>query len=162
VLSFTTTAAIRTSEHLFEPLEIDTFEWIRFGSAPYVTFASGGASLRPRDMAKLGAMYLNDGVWNGTQVLSSEWVDASTEMSIPLVGEYRTLYGYGYNWWLGRSQFKARTVEYFRAAGWGGQYVYVFPELEMIIVFTAGGYYETKPLDVNDLIEHYIFEAVIE
>ena len=147
-------------EHLFGPLGIDAFEWIRFGLAPQVTFASGGASLRPRDMAKLGALYLNGGSWNGAKIVSSEWVDASTEMSIPLTGNYRTLYGYGFNWWLGRSQFRDGTVEYFRAIGWGGQNVYVFPELEMIIVFTAGGYYETKPLNANDLIEDYIFAAI--
>ena len=149
-------------EHLFEPLGIDAFEWTGIGPAPQMTFASGGASLRPRDMAKLGALYLNGGVWNGVRVLSSEWVNASTEMSIPLVGNYRTLYGYGYNWWLGRSPFMDREVRYFRAAGWGGQYIYIFPELDMIIVLTAGGYYENRPLNVNDLIEDYIFQAITE
>lgn len=149
-------------EHLFEPLGIDAFEWISFGLAPHVAFASGGASLRPRDMAKLGALYLNGGMWNGVRIISQEWADESVEMAIPLVGNYRTLYGYGYNWWLGRSQFRERKVEYFRAMGWGGQNVYVFPELEMMIVFTAGGYYETAPLNVNDIIEDYILEAVLE
>jgi CubicO group peptidase (beta-lactamase class C family) len=149
-------------EYLFQPLGIDAFEWVRFPLANDVTFASGGVSLRPRDMAKLGALYLNGGSWSGERIASQAWVETSTEEAIPLVGNYRTLYGYGYNWWLGRSQFKDRRVEYFRASGWGGQQVYVFPELEMIIVFTAGGYYETRPLDVNDIIEFYIFEAVVE
>ena len=128
--------------------------------ADEVTFASGGASLRPRDMAKLGALYLNGGVWNGERIVSAQWVEASTRQSIPLVGQYRSLYGYGYNWWLGRSEYVDREVEYFRAAGWGGQYVYVFPELELVIVFTAGGFYETRPLNVNDIIEDYIFLAI--
>jgi len=148
--------------YLFNPLGIDSFSWIRFPLADHVTFASGGSSLRPRDMAKLGALYLSGGLWNGAQIISTSWVDASTEMSTPLIGDYRTLYGYGYNWWLGRSQYKERTVDYFRASGWGGQDIYAYHELDMIIVFTAGGYYETGPLDVNDLIEHYIFEAIQE
>ncbi len=113
-------------------------------------------------MAKLGAPYLSGGSWNGNQLISTSWVDASTTMSIPLVGDYRTLYGYGYNWWLGRSQYGERKIDYFRAGGWGGQNIYVYPEFDMIVVFTAGGYCETRPLDVNDLIEQYIFEAIVE
>ncbi len=148
--------------YFFQPLGIEAYDWVRLALADEVTFASGGASLRPRDMAKLGALYLNGGVWNGERIISTEWVGASTEMTTPLVGNYRTLYGYGYNWWLGRSQYKDRGVEYFRASGWGGQDVYVFPELELIIVFTAGGFYDTQSLNVNDIIEHYIFQAIVE
>jgi CubicO group peptidase (beta-lactamase class C family) len=146
--------------YLFQPLGIVDFDWMRFPLAQEVTFASGGASLRPRDMAKLGALYLNEGIWDGTRILSSAWVEASTRMSTPLEGSHRALYGYGYNWWLGRSQFRDRKVDYFRASGWGGQEVYVFQELDMVVVFTRGAYYETSPLDVNDIIEHYIFPAV--
>jgi CubicO group peptidase (beta-lactamase class C family) len=148
-------------DNLFVPLGIDDYQWTRFGSAPQVTFASGGASLRPRDMAKLGLLYLDGGVWNGSRILSQGWIDESTEMSIPFVGNYRTLYGYGYNWWLGRSPYQGRQVDYFRAAGWGGQFVYVYPELKMVVVFTAGAYYETAPLNVNDIIEDYIFAAIL-
>ena len=147
-------------EHLFDPLGIDTFEWTRFGWAPEVTFASGGASLRPRDMAKLGALYLNGGTWNGTRVLPQAWINESTEMAVPLMGNYLTLYGYGYNWWLGRFQVQGTLVEYFRAAGWGGQDIFVIPDLEMVIVFTAGGFYEALPLHVNDMIQNYILPAV--
>ena len=148
--------------YLFDPLSIDTYDWTSFPRATEVTFASGGASLRPRDMAKLGVLYLQGGVWNGNRILSEEWTTTSTEQAIPLVGSYRTLYGYGYNWWLGRSPYRDGTVEYFRAAGWGGQDVYVFPDLELIVVFTAGGYYDPRPLDVNDIIEDYIFRAIVD
>ena len=147
-------------EHLFGPLGIQRYEWVRFGPAGTMTFASGGASLRPRDMARLGALYLNGGSWQGRQVVSRAWVDASTAMSVPLVGDYRTLYGYGYNWWLGRSPFRSGRVEYFRASGWGGQYIYVYPELDLVIVFTAGAYDEDMPLSINDLIEEYVFAAI--
>ena len=148
--------------HLFQPLGIDRYGWVRFPLADQVTFASGGVSLRPRDMAKLGALYLNGGVWNGVRIISAEWVAASTRQSIPLVGQSGSLYGYGYNWWLGRSQYADREIEYFRAAGWGGQDVYVFPELDLVVVFTAGGFYDTRPLNVNDIIEQYIFQAIDE
>jgi CubicO group peptidase (beta-lactamase class C family) len=148
--------------HLFQPLGITTYAWIRFPLAPAVTFASGGASLRPRDMAKLGQLYLNGGVWHGTRVVSEAWVAASTAQAIPLAGSYRTLYGYGYNWWLGRFPYLDGTVEYFRAAGWGGQDVFLVPALELVVVFTAGGYYAPRPLDVEDLIVDYVFPAIVE
>ncbi len=150
--------------YFFQPLGIEAYDWVRLPLADEVTFASAGASLRPRDMAKLGALYLNGGVWNGERIISTEWVGASTEMTTPLVANYRTLYGcgYGYNWLLGRSQYKDRGVEYFRASGWGGQDVYVFPELELTLESTAGGFYDTQSLNVNDIIEHYIFQAIVE
>lgn len=148
--------------YLFQPLDISTYAWIRFPLAPAVTFASGGASLRPRDMAKLGQLHLNGGVWNEARVVSEPWVAASTTEAIPLAGSYRTLYGYGYNWWLGRFPSLDGAVEYFRAAGWGGQDVFVVPELALVVVFTAGGYYEVRPLDVEDLIVDYILTAIVE
>jgi CubicO group peptidase (beta-lactamase class C family) len=147
--------------HLFGPLGIDSYRWLLFGLAPAVTFASGGASLRPRDMAKFGQLYLDRGAWNGTQVVPAWWVAASTTTQTPLVGSYGTLYGYGYNWWLGRSTCRDGPADYFRAAGWGGQEIFVYPALEMVIVFTRGAYYDASPLDVNDLIERYIFNAII-
>jgi CubicO group peptidase (beta-lactamase class C family) len=149
-------------EYLFEPLGIQVYDWWRFPLRNEVNFASGGLYLRPRDMAKLGALYLNGGSWNGEQIVSSSWLDASTEMSIPFVGSYRSLYGYGYNWWLGRSQFGEEEVEYYRARGWGGQEIWVFADLDLILVFTAGGYWEGRPLGVNDLVEFYILESIIE
>jgi CubicO group peptidase (beta-lactamase class C family) len=148
--------------HLFGSLGISEYEWLRFPRATAVTFASGGVSLRPRDMAKLGALYLDGGVWNGTRILTQEWVTASTAPSMTIGGTHRSLYGYGYNWWLGRSEHRGGSVEYFRAAGWGGQDVFVYPELDLVVVFTAGGYDHTPPLRVDDLLEQYILPSIIE
>lgn len=145
---------------LFGPLEIEDFDWGRFPLAPEVTFASGGAFLRPRDMAKLGALYLNGGVWNGRRVVPEAWVEASLAESSHFQGTYRSVYGYGFNWWLGRSAFRGGTVAYFRASGWGGQEVYAFPELDMVVVFTGGSYYQDPALDVDDLVENFILRAV--
>ncbi len=147
-------------DNLFGPLGIERYGWVRFGPGDTLTFASGGASLRPRDMAKLGLLYLRGGTWEGRQIVSRAWVDASTRMTVPLVGDYRTLYGYGYNWWLGRSPFRGGRAEYFRASGWGGQDIYVYPALNLVLVFTAGAYYDDLGLSINDLIEGYLFAAM--
>jgi CubicO group peptidase (beta-lactamase class C family) len=147
-------------ENLFQPLGIDAYRWWRFPLVDEVTFASGGAFLRPRDMAKFGTLYLNGGLWDGRQVVPAEWVEASTLVATPLPSGYRTVHGYGYNWWLGGPQREQGMAEHFRASGWGGQEIYVFPELDLVLVFTAGGYYEDPPLDFNDLIVDFILEAI--
>ena len=158
--SSTTTLVDFARERLFGPLGIERFEWMRFGPGARTTFASGGASLRPRDMAKLGALYLDGGVWRGRQVVSRAWVDASTRMTVPLAASYPTIYGYGYNWWLGRSAFRGGRVDYFRASGWGEQHIYVYPALDLVVVFTAGAYSTSLPLDLNELIEDHILAAI--
>jgi CubicO group peptidase (beta-lactamase class C family) len=149
-------------EYLFDPLGVEEYTWVRFGSAPFMAFTSGGASLRPRDMAKLGLLYLGGGVWKGTRILSSEWVARSVQMAVPLEGDYRSLYGYGFNWWLGLSRFGEGMEPYFRAAGWGGQNIFVYPGLDLVLVFTAGWYYEGGPLDMGEVIEDYILRSLPE
>jgi CubicO group peptidase (beta-lactamase class C family) len=147
-------------ENLFQPLGIDEYRWWRFPLVDKMTFASGGAFLRPRDMAKFGVLYLNGGLWNGRQVVPAAWVEASTSVATPLPSGYRTVHGYGYNWWLGGPQREQGMAEHFRASGWGGQEIYVFPELDLVLVFTAGGYYEDPPLDFNGLIVDFILQAI--
>jgi CubicO group peptidase (beta-lactamase class C family) len=110
-------------------------------------------------MAKLGALYLSLGEWNGERIISSDWVQASTSMSTP-ISDMEGTYGYGYNWWLGRSSYQDRTVDYYCAMGWGGQYIIVYPELDTVVVFTAGGYWEERPLYFSDLLEDYILPAI--
>jgi len=160
--SSSATLVAYADRYLFQPLEISTYAWLRFPRDTRITFASGGVSLRPRDMAKLGELYLDGGVWNGTRIVSQQWVRASTTQAVPIGSAHRSLYGYGYNWWLGRSQYQGGTVEYFRAAGWGGQEVFVYRELDLVVVFTAGRYYDTSPLHVEDLLEQYILPAIVE
>ena len=127
-------------QHLFSSLGITDYAWEML---PHnVTFASGGLYLRPRDMAKLGQLYLQKGIWNGTQVISSDWVDASAEESITVPASENPgpgfIHGYGYQWW--RGTFANGNVATYFAAGWGGQYIYILPDLEMVVVITAGAY----------------------
>jgi CubicO group peptidase (beta-lactamase class C family) len=148
-------------DFLFQPLEINSYEWLTIGPGSGLAFASGGISLRPRDMAKLGQLYLDGGVWDGRRIVSQEWVEESVEMAVPLLGDYSALYGYGYNWWLGRFRFDGAPVDYFRAAGWGGQDIFVIPDLELVVAFTAGGYHEARPISANSMIQDYIFPAIM-
>jgi CubicO group peptidase (beta-lactamase class C family) len=104
---------------LFEPLGVSSTRW-RWSSAPDgVAFGGGGLGLTPRDMAKFGTLYLEDGVWEGEQVVPADWVEASVTPS-----------HYGYQWWrLANGGYAA--------LGYGGQRIAVVPGLELVAVITG-------------------------
>jgi CubicO group peptidase (beta-lactamase class C family) len=120
-------------ETLFEPLGIGRTEWRRVKGD---TDAGGGLRLRPRDMAKIGQLVLAGGRWNGRQVVSKSWIDASMMPRLQATSGY----SYGYLWWLNRSPFNGREVSWAAALGRGGQSIRIVPELDLVVAVTAGYY----------------------
>ena len=140
-------------KNLFAPLGITDYEWDFIN--PDVIHASGNLSLRPRDMAKFGYVYLNDGIWQGERIISADWIRNSTQAHA--ITPWTT--GYGYQWWLATYQSGPHTFDSFYADGWGGQRIMVFSELDMVVVFTGGNYVEGNPVD--EIIVRYILPAVV-
>lgn len=115
-------------------------------------YLGGGAFLRPRDLLKVGQLYADGGVWNGRRVVDAAWVKTSTETRIRIspettglsadeFGNFYNLAEDGYAWHL--SVLKTpdgRTYRDYAATGNGGQLLIVVPELELVVVFTAGNY----------------------
>lgn len=97
--------------------------------------------MRPRDMAKIGQLVLAGGRWNGRQIVSKAWIDASMTPQLKATGPYF----YGYLWWLGRSQINGREVHWVGALGRGGQSIRIVPELDLVVVVTAGYYQDYSP-----------------
>jgi Beta-lactamase class C and other penicillin binding proteins len=112
-------------ENLFEPLGITRVGWKRYKGD---TDAGGGLRMLPRDMAKIGQLVLAGGRWNGRQIVSKAWIDASTTPRIEATGRYF----YGYLWWLGRSLINGREVHWTAALGRGGQSIHIVPELDLV------------------------------
>ena len=125
-------------ETLFEPLGITGFEWSRVRGD---SDAGGGLRLRPRDMAKIGQLVLAGGRWNDRQVVSKAWIETSTAPKI----EATDGQSYGYLWWLGRSVYNGRKVHWAGALGRGGQSIRIVPELDLVVVVTAGYYQDYSP-----------------
>jgi CubicO group peptidase (beta-lactamase class C family) len=123
---------------LFEPLGITAVEWIRVKGD---TDAGGGLRLRPRDMAKIGQLVLAGGRWNDRLVVSKAWIDASMTPRM----DATSLFFYGYLWWLGRSLLNGREVHWAGALGRGGQSIRIVPELDLVVVVTAGYYQNYSP-----------------
>ena len=124
--------------YLFEPLGISSAKWSRVGGD---TDAGGGLRLRPRDMAKIGQLVLAGGRWNGRQVVSKPWIDASTAPNIKATDDQL----YGYLWWIGRARINRRVVQWIGALSRGGQYIRIVPELDLVVVVTAGYYSGLQP-----------------
>jgi CubicO group peptidase (beta-lactamase class C family) len=138
--------------HLFNPLGFTDYIW---ESDPQgITNGSTGLSLWPQDMAKLGYLYLHNGKWQGNQIVPTEWVRASTTRYMETEGLMNTAEndGYGYYWWI--DSFGG-----YSAHGFGGQYVFVLPELDMIVVFT-GGLADSDFTIPHQLLETYLLPAV--
>lgn len=132
---------------LFHPLGITNIRWD--ADAQGIPIGGWGLQLTPRDMAKLGYLYLQDGQWAGQQIVSPEWVNEATYTHVDLEG----VQGYGYQWWTFPS------ISAYMALGRYGQAIIVIPEHELVIVTTAA-------LENHDpiflLIEQYILPAVQE
>lgn len=118
-----TSLSLYAKEHLFAPLGITHYEWI----TDHRGYNVGGTelSLSVADMAKFGQLYLNMGEWEGQQIIPAEWIAFTTQAQPDLTR-------YGYLWWINQPHY-LNEVGYF-ALGYGGQYIMVFPELDMVIV----------------------------
>ena len=140
-------------QELFTPLGISDYNWSinQDGAAK----GYSGLYLRPRDLAKFGLLYLNDGKWEDRQVIPGSWVSESTEKHI-LRGDIPGFY-YGYQWWVHESGL-------FAAVGYGGQLLMVIPEYDLVVVFTnyhnQADWFQTE--SPWRLLDTFIIPAIIE
>ena len=140
------------SENLFGKLNISTFKW---NFSPDNSSSEDFCQLqfRPRDMMKIGLLYLNEGRWHGEQVISPEWVKASLSKHSRVNGT-----DYGYLWWRQWLNVNGTRVDGVTAKGNGGQRIYLWPDHNMVVVITAGSYNE--PSAADELQIKYILPAV--
>jgi CubicO group peptidase (beta-lactamase class C family) len=142
--------ASEIKSRLLEPLGIESYF---LGKEDHGLL--GDIELRPRDMMKLGQLYLNEGVWNGKQIVPSVWIRESTTKKV----ETPSGLGYGYFWWTRDFNWKERSVRSYFAWGYGGQYIFVVPELELVVVLT-GSHWTTDPKNhVMGMLENYIIPS---
>jgi CubicO group peptidase (beta-lactamase class C family) len=132
---------------LFEPLGIHRVIWEQDRQG--LPIGGWGLQLTPRDMAKLGYLYLHNGEWDGQRIVSTEWIKAAVERHTAT--DSKLGLGYGYQWWTYPS------MRAYAALGRDGQTIFVVPDLQLIVVTTA-------QVDGHEaifkLIEHSIVPAV--
>lgn len=124
---------------LFEPLGIVQWEWgtdLR-GRAR----AHAGLRLRPRDLARIGRMVIAGGTWQGREIVPAAWLQASFAPRVPFGEPHGDPdSNYGYQWWLGTVRAGGRSFAFRAAVGNGGQRLFLVPDLDLVVVLTAGEY----------------------
>jgi CubicO group peptidase (beta-lactamase class C family) len=132
-------------KNLFEPLGISGYRWDTDNRS--IPIGGWGLKLTPREMARLGYLFLHNGQWDGRQVVSSAWVQSATQKHSGTDGNL----GYGYQWWI-YDKYGA-----YAALGRYGQTIFVVPNLNMVIVTTALS--EDNHDRIFGLIDNYIVPA---
>ena len=136
-------------EYLFEPLGIEDIYWHQLGGG-YLN-GSTGVHILPEDFAKIGSLVLSGGVWNGEQIVSEEWIKASTSKYIE--GTFSDWFGY--YWWIDDQG-------YISAFGLGNQLMYIIPEENLIVIIFCdpekGSYYN---IFAENILENLILPTVI-
>jgi len=149
-------------KNLFAPLGIKQYTWDSMIDKKMIAGA-WGLRLKPRDMAKFGLLYMNYGKWGNKQILDTAWVKHSlnSEVSKPIIRS-NTPRGYGFQFWVGlmvQHQYKT-PISY--ANGNGGQMIYFWRDMDIVLVFTGGNYDRRDIKNNTDSAFGYIVPSVKE
>jgi hypothetical protein len=136
--------------NLFAPLGIREVDW-PYDPQGIDNRGWGDLRLEPHDMAKLGLLYLSGGKWDGKQLLSPDYVAAATSRQAELEGP-GFFDAYGYQWWVSSKGF-------YSARGRGGQYIFVAPAQNMVVVLTGGNSSEASDAKRQKLAESILLPA---
>jgi CubicO group peptidase (beta-lactamase class C family) len=157
LLSAILTSSTRSSTYEFarlrlaEPLGIALEPWARDPQGIY--FGGNDMFLTPRAMVKLGELYLRRGAIRGKQIIPAAWIDSSL---VPRTVSPFNGYRYGYGWW---SRQSGEVAVYF-AWGYGGQYIFIVPSLDLVVVTTSDAE-ARREWGHNDAIHALVDELII-
>ncbi|WP_207514744.1 serine hydrolase domain-containing protein [Longitalea luteola] len=145
------------ASNLFLPLGITKFEWIIYpGTKEYA--AASGLRLRSRDLLKFGLLYLNNGAWNGKQIVPRRWVDASVQ---PHIKRDNRGNAYGYQFWLFSDTLQNKPVHVIACVGNGDQRIIINKKIKLVTVVTAGNYNKWNIKNGSyELSKQYIYPAL--
>ena len=155
-------------ENLFSSLGITDWEWSASPNA--LSDTGAGLELHPVDMAMFGYLYLHNGLCNDAQIVPADWVAESSAKHISFKDQAsgEDLADYGYQWW----RFTDNSVEgsleindLYYASGYGGQFVFIIPHLNMVVASTAANfeYYRmTGLLPASRMLFGYIIPALLD
>lgn len=139
------------AEHVFKPMGMQ-YHWKH--SPTGLPDTEGGLYISTDDLAKVGYLYLNDGKWNGTQIVSPAWVKESLNSKLKIKDEGES-WRYGFQWWL-QPWGKSEEHLAWAARGFGGQDLRVVPEYKLIAVFTGWSIIPETEGKQHDRIERVI------
>jgi len=129
---------------LFHPLKINNPQW--FQSPAGYSIGCGGLHLTAEELSRVAQVLVDEGKWEGKQLVSAEWVREATANHVSNLTETSKRdpdrsAGYGYMFW------RCARDNAYRAVGWGGQYAIILPEQDACIVITSFDFHEQKLLN---------------
>ncbi len=138
-------------QKIFSPLRMQHYLWETNSDG-----TAGGLLLRPRDFLKLARVYANHGQWHGKRVLAEGWLDECyrdpwDEERLP----------YWNHWGRGLQMVAGIPVVYYSGGGFGGQAIFAFPDLDLLVAFTAGNYV-TPSILYDEVMAKYILPPLLE
>jgi len=145
------------SAQLFDPIGASTASWIR-GMPDGLPHGGGGLFLRARDAAKLGQLVLDQGRWQGRPVIDGRWIQESTQRVAQGLRVWAGhTFDYGYLWWLTTDGVS----DIVTASGAGGQWIFVSPRHQLVVVSTGDNDDNRSTAAVGFLFSH-VLPAVME
>jgi CubicO group peptidase (beta-lactamase class C family) len=105
-------------------------------------------------------MYLDGGVWDGARILDEAWIGESWGRYGRLRPIERNGHQYGYLWWHHAYEVDGRPVETLEARGNGGQYIFVVPSLDAVVVITSGNFRNGRTREPEDIMQRFILPAI--
>jgi len=154
-------ADLFVAKHLFAPLGITKFKWVKTKSGD--PSGASGLRLRSRDLAKLGLLMMNRGNWNGKQIIPAKLVDEaiSEAINIEKASDFRV--GYGYQIWLPSFPVNGKWIRLKEFTGNGGQYVQIDQANGIMVVTTAGNYNNREmKKSTQVIIEDFVYPAMLD
>ena len=140
---------------LFSPLGMVCYRWSQDPQGYY--FGGSEVWITPRDLAKFGLLVLRNGIWDGRRIVSEDWLRKSTRLRIRTGSD---LGDYGYWWW----KYTIDGYQVTLASGYGGQNIFLVPELDLLMVTTARSNVEDNSYDryamPYQLLGKYVIPAV--
>ncbi len=114
------------------------------------------ATIIPRDMAKFGYIFLNNGKWKDKQIISKEWIDESIKVRF----QVNSSQGYGYQWWTRAFRTTKGNFNSFYSSGNGGQLIIIIKELNLVVVLTGGHFGSPLMSRAFEIVERFIIPGI--
>ena len=147
-----------TRKKLLEPLGIENYEWQY--TPQKVPNTAGGLQMSALDLAKYGQLYKNGGTWDGQQLIPKAWVESSLSRQMALPAEMGGHYGYLF--WNKQYTVGGKSYEVAYSSGNGGNKIFIFKDLPLVVVITAKAYNQPYAhVQVDKMMEEGVLPAMI-
>ena len=139
--------------HLFTPLGITSFHWKRTPTGHPDT--EGGLYLSPLDLAKIGQLYIDDGMWRGKRLLPAGWAREATARVVDHIAVNPNSPGYGYQWW----RYDRRGTDIWAGNGFGGQFLLIVPQHRIVAVANSWNVFGTQATGILSPLIDAVLDA---